>query len=48
MAEFMCQICGKPLETLEEIEMGAHEGCMDDEGTAILWSEDIPPNVEDL
>ena len=48
MAEFMCSICGRPLETSEEIEMGVHEECMDDEASAILWSKDIPPNVEDL
>ena len=48
MAEFMCRICRKPLETPEEIEMGVHEECMDDEASAILWTEDISPNVNDF
>ncbi len=36
MAEFMCRICGRPLETPEEIEMGVHEECMEDEASAVL------------
>lgn len=42
----MCRICSRPLDTPEEIEMGAHKECMDDEASAILWNRDIPPKID--
>ena len=38
MAEFMCMIYGRSLEEPEEIKMGVHKECMNDEASAILWN----------
>ena len=40
-----CIICGRELEDWED---DICEDCMDDEATAILRSDEIPPDEEDF
>ena len=48
MEERICEICGRPLATQEEIERGCHEACSLNFAGSVLHTEGIPPDIDDM